>query len=383
MKNQKKLFLLDAYALIYRAYFAFIKNPRVNSKGINTSAVFGFTNSLLEILRKESPTHLAVVFDTNKPTERHVQYPEYKAQREKMPEELRDSLPYIDRLLEAFNIPKLYKDGYEADDVIGTVAKRAEKEGFKVYMMTPDKDFAQLVSENIFMYRPATKWRSADVWGVSEVLAKFKIKSVSQVIDFLAMMGDSADNIPGIPGVGEKTAQKFIKEYGSIEGLFANTHHLKGKLKEKVNDSRELGMLCKRLVTIITDVPINFDVEALQLTEKNQLKITELFNELEFRNLKERVLGTSMINIDKDQQENKVLEDKDVAHFGQIDLFKPLNSLIKEVDHRYNILLNKTDIIKALAEVALCKKVALQVFCDTSDALTTNIAGYALSLIHI
>ena len=231
--NEEKLFLLDAYALIYRAYFAFVKNPRVNSKGLDTSAIFGFTNTLLEIINKEKPTHLAVVFDTKKPTQRHLDYAEYKAHREAMPEGLRNALPYIDKLLNAYNISKLFKDGYEADDVIGTIAKKAEQEGFKVYMMTPDKDFAQLVSENIFMYRPANKWQKSTIWGVSEVLEKFKIKRIDQVIDFLAMMGDSADNIPGIVYVGEKTVQKFLEQFGSIEGLYANTHQIKGKIKEK------------------------------------------------------------------------------------------------------------------------------------------------------
>ena len=213
MKSEKKLFLLDAFALIYRAYFAFAKNPRINSKGLDTSAVFGFVNTLVEVIKKENPTHLAVVFDTKKPTERHIEYPEYKAHREAMPDGLRDALPYIDKLLEAFHIPKLYKDGYEADDVVGTLAKKAEKAGFQVYMMTSDKDFAQLVSDNIFMYRPGNKWQPTAIWGIPEVLEKFDIQRVEQVIDFLGMMGDTADNIPGIPGIGKKTAQKFIKEY--------------------------------------------------------------------------------------------------------------------------------------------------------------------------
>ena len=227
MKNEKKLFLLDGFALIYRAYFAFAKNPRINSKGFDTSAIFGFTNTLNEVIRKETPTHIAVVFDRSTPTKRHIEYPEYKAQRDAMPDGIIDALPYIDRLLQAFNIPKLYKDGFEADDVIGTLAKKAEKKGYKTYMMTSDKDFAQLVSKNIFMYRPGNKWQPTAIWGIPEVLEKFDIARVDQVIDFLGMMGDSADNIPGIPGVGKRTAQKFLKKYGSMEGLFANSHELK------------------------------------------------------------------------------------------------------------------------------------------------------------
>ena len=219
MKAEKKLFLLDAFALIYRAYFAFAKNPRINSKGLDTSAIFGFVNTLNEVIRKEKPTHIAVVFDTKKPTERHIEFPEYKAHREAMPDGLRDALPYIDTLLEAYNIPKLFVDGFEADDVIGTLAKKAEQEGFQTYMMTSDKDFAQLVSDNIFMYRPGTKWQPTTIWGIPEVLERFDIQRVDQVIDYLGMMGDSADNIPGIPGVGKKSAQKFIKQYDSMEGF--------------------------------------------------------------------------------------------------------------------------------------------------------------------
>ena len=271
-----------------------MKNPRVNSKGLDTSAIFGFTNTLLEIINKEKPTHLAVVFDTKKPTQRHLDYAEYKAHREAMPEGLRNALPYIDKLLNAYNISKLFKDGYEADDVIGTIAKKAEQEGFKVYMMTPDKDFAQLVSENIFMYRPANKWQKSTIWGVSEVLEKFKIKRIDQVIDFLAMMGDSADNIPGIAGVGEKTAQKFLEQFGSIEGLYANTHQIKGKIKEKIESSKDIAFLSKKLVTIITDVPIEFHFKALKLKNKNNQKVKQLFNELEFRNLSKKLFSNEL-----------------------------------------------------------------------------------------
>ena len=289
MKSEKKLFLLDAFALIYRAYFAFAKNPRINSKGLDTSAIFGFTNSLVEVINKQKPTHLAVVFDTPKPTQRHVDYPEYKAQREAMPEGISNALPYIDQLLEAFNIPKLYKDGYEADDVIGTIAKKAEKAGYKVYMMTSDKDFAQLVSENIFMYRPGNKWQPTQVWGIEQVLEKFKINKVSQVIDFLAMMGDASDNVPGISGVGQKTAQKFISEFGSIEALFANTDKLQGKIKEKVISSKDVGLLSKKLVTIITDVPIEFDEHSMKLNILDKNKVENIFKELEFRNVMQRL----------------------------------------------------------------------------------------------
>jgi DNA polymerase-1 len=254
----KKLFLLDAFALIYRAYFAFSNNHRINSKGVNTSAILGFTNTLLEVLKKEKPTHIAVVFDTSKPTVRHVEFADYKAHREEMPEDLSASIPYIIKVIEGFNIPVLYSDGYEADDVIGTLAKKAEQEGFTTYMMTPDKDYGQLVSEHIFMYKPARLGNGVEVMGVKEVCAKWEIENVNQLIDILGLMGDKVDNIPGIPGVGEKTAIQLIKEFGSIENLVKNTDKLKGKLKEKVEQNVDKAIQSKWLATIIFDLQIFF-----------------------------------------------------------------------------------------------------------------------------
>jgi DNA polymerase-1 len=287
----KKLFLLDAYALIYRAYFAFSTNPRVTSKGLNTSAIFGFTNTLLEILNKEKPTHIAVVFDTPEQTVRHTEFVEYKAQREEMPEDLRTCIPYIMQLIEGFNIPIIKTPGYEADDAIGTLAKVAEQRGFTTYMMTPDKDYGQLVDENTFIYKPARFGAGAEVLGVPEICKKWEITHVSQLIDILGLMGDKVDNIPGIPGVGEKTAIQLVKDFGTIENLIANTDKLKGKLKEKVIEHKDKAIQSKWLATIILDVPVEFNENELALKEINKDVLRELFTELEFRTIAQKVLG--------------------------------------------------------------------------------------------
>lgn len=298
MNDDKKLFLIDGFAMIYRAYFAFIKNPRINSRGLNTSAMFGFVNLLNDVLKKHKPSHLAVVFDPLEEAEdvmdRSAIYEEYKAHREPMPEDLQKSLPYIEKLIAAYNIPLLVMNGYEADDLVGTIAKQAEKKGYTTYMMTHDKDYGQLVSDHIFWYRPGSYGNPDEVLGIPEVCKKFDVESPEQVIDLLGLMGDSADNIPGIKGVGEKTAQKFIKEFGSLEGLLANTDKLKGKMKEKVEEGAEMAKLSKLLATIITDVPIEFDEEQFKVKEWNKPALKELFAELEFRTLSERLLGESL-----------------------------------------------------------------------------------------
>ncbi|HUH36102.1 MAG TPA: DNA polymerase I [Moheibacter sp.] len=286
-KDDKRLFLLDAYALIFRGYYAFIKNPRINSKGLNTSAIMGFTNSLLDVINREKPSHMAVVFDVGKATVRTDYFPEYKANRDETPEAIKIGVPIIQEIIRAMCIPVLYAEGYEADDVIGTLAKKAEKEGYMTYMVTPDKDFAQLVSENIKMYRPPAFGRGIEIWGVEEIKEKFEVEDPIQVIDFLGMMGDSVDNIPGLPGVGEKTAKKFIKEYGSMENLLANTASLKGKMKENIEANKELGLLSKRLATIHLDAPIEFNEEEMEVCAPDVEKIKEIFNELEFRQLLE------------------------------------------------------------------------------------------------
>ena len=289
--SDKKLFLVDAYALIFRAYYAFIKNPRINSKGMNTSAVFGFTNALMEVIRSEKPTHVAVVFDPPGPTIRVEQYEEYKANRDETPEDIKLSVPWIVKVLEGLRIPVLQAPGYEADDLIGCLAGRAETQGFDVYMMTPDKDFAQLVTDKVKMFRPGRGGNPATVWGPEEVLERYGLERPEQVIDLLGMMGDSADNIPGIPGVGEKTAIKFLQQFGSMEGLYDNLDALKGKTKERVESSKELAFLSRQLATIIVDIPFDEDFDAMALEQPNAEALGPVLEELEFRTLSRRLLG--------------------------------------------------------------------------------------------
>ncbi|UBB90500.1 DNA polymerase I [Candidatus Kaistella beijingensis] len=287
--NDKRLFLIDAYAMIFRGYYALIRSPRMTSKGLDTSAIFGFTNSLIELIRREKPSHLAVVFDVGEASVRTADFSDYKANRSETPEAIKIAIPYIHRILEAMYVPILGVEGYEADDVIGTIACKAEAEGYKVFMVTPDKDFAQCVTENIKIYKPGLKGAEFEILGVPEVLAKYEIEDPKQVIDFLAMMGDSVDNIPGLEGVGEKTAKKFLKEYGSIENLLANTDKITGKLREKVENSAERGILSKKLATILCDAPIEFHQEQYDLETPDFEKVKEVFDEIEFRRLYENL----------------------------------------------------------------------------------------------
>ncbi|WP_111708906.1 DNA polymerase I [Lutibacter citreus] len=289
MSSKKRLFLLDAFALIFRGYYALIKNPRINSKGMDTSAILGFTNSLLEVIKREKPDHLAVAFDKGGSHSRNEAFPEYKSNRQETPEAIKIAVPYIHKILEAMHIPIIEKEGFEADDLIGTLSKQAEKAGFETYMVTPDKDFAQLVSENIFMYKPARMGNGIEIWGIPEVQKRFEVERPEQVIDYLGMMGDAVDNIPGLPGVGDKTAKKFLKQYGSMENLLANTHELKGKMKEKVEANKELGLLSKELATIILDCPVQFHEDDYLLNHPNTEKTNEIFKELEFRRIAERL----------------------------------------------------------------------------------------------
>ncbi len=319
-QGEKKLFLLDSYALIYRAYFAFIKNPRINSKGLDTSAIYGYLNSLLELIREERPTHLAAVFDLKGPTFRHKKYPEYKANRDAMPEGISGAIPYIKMSLEALNIQQVSLEGYEADDVIGTLSKHADQEGFQTYMITPDKDFGQLVTDNSFIYKPGTRFSGPKVMGKNEVCEKFGLNSIEQFIDFLGIMGDTSDNIPGVFGVGEKTAQKLINEFGSIEKVYENIDSIKGKLKEKLENSKENAFLSKDLVTISTDAPVQFSFNDFKTQEPNFQEIEKLFKELEFNNILNRIKKIFIPTNNNDQSLGKK------TNIGlQTDLFSQIN----------------------------------------------------------
>ncbi|MEI2739141.1 MAG: 5'-3' exonuclease H3TH domain-containing protein [Chitinophagaceae bacterium] len=314
---EKKVFLLDAFALVFRAYYALIRNPRLTSKGKNTNAQFGFTNALVELITKQKPSHMAVCFDTSAPTERHTDFADYKANRQETPEDISAAVPDIKKIIEAFNIPVIAIDGYEADDVIGTLSKKGEKAGYEVYMVTPDKDYGQLVSKKIKIYKPAYQGNDAEIMGPEEICAKWNIKDVSQVVDMLGMMGDAVDNIPGIPGVGEKTAAKFLAEYGSLENTLANADKIKGAMGEKVKKGKEMAVLSKKLATIITNVPVEFHEEDFRLKEWNKEKLKEVFAELEFRTLGKRLLGEDF----SVASSSKSVVEKEMPQGVQTDLF--------------------------------------------------------------
>src|SRR6185369_13045528 len=287
----KRLFLLDGMALVYRAHFALIARPIFTSKGVNSSALYGFTQTLLEILKNQQPTHLAVAFDTDAPTPRHMVYPEYKATRQAMPEDLSAALPHVRRMLEAFRVPLLECDGYEADDIIGTLARRAELEGFQTYMVTPDKDFGQLIDANTFLYKPSRQGDGVEILGLPEIQKRWGVQRPEQVVDVLALMGDTSDNIPGVPGIGEKTAMKLIGQYGTVENLLAQVGELKGRTKETLEQNREVALLSKRLVTILCDAPCPVDLDALKLHPFDAEKVQALLIEFEFTSLGRRLFG--------------------------------------------------------------------------------------------
>ena len=373
-----KLFLLDAYALIYRAYYALIRNPRINSKGMNTSAIMGFVNTLNEVLTKEKPTHIAVAFDPSGPTFRHEAYPEYKAQREECPEDIKKSVPIIKKILNAWNICILEEKGYEADDIIGTVALKAGENGFLTYMLTPDKDYGQLVRENVFMYRPKFGNTGYDILGVEEIKQKYDLSTPLQVIDLLGLMGDASDNIPGCPGVGEKTAIKLIKEYGSIENLVANTNTLKGAMKKKVEENKEKIVFSKFLATIKTDVPTTIDFENLKVKEPNEEQLRSLFDELEFKTLTDRILKKNQ------KSQNKVEKQLDLfANFpsdGEEITENSSFETLKTIHHDYKLVDNEEEITR-LRDFLMTKEiVSLDTETTSTNAIEAELVGLSFSV---
>lgn len=380
----KKLFLLDGMALVYRAHFAFSRNPRVNSKGLNTGAILGFTNSLVEVIEKQKPTHIGVSFDTAEPTFRHEMYQEYKANREEQPEDITLALPYVRQIVEAFNIPLLIKPGFEADDIIGTVAKRMGKEDFEVYMMTIDKDYAQLVTENIFLYKPSYSGSDIEIWDIPKVLEKFEIARVEQVIDVLGLQGDTSDNIPGIPGIGKKTAIKLLKEYDSVEGLIANAHKLKGKQRENVENFSEQGILSKKLATIDINVEIEATEAALQYSGFDKEKLKAVFDELEFRTLSKRLFNETPTKTTTAKPKKK--------NEAQTSLFSEPQAQTESVEEQiieFSNIHNTVHHYHLMDTPELCHKLAERLekqeeFCfDTEttniDALKAELVGIAFS----
>jgi len=390
----EKLFLLDGMALIYRAFFAMQRTPRYNSKGLNTSAIMGFANTLYELLKNEKPTHIGVAFDTHAPTARHTDFVQYKANRQAMPEDLAASIPYIKELIRAFNIPTLYVDGYEADDVIGTLAKEAEQAGYQVYMVTPDKDFGQLVSENIFMYKPAKAGEKPVIMGVPEVCEKFGIKHPLQVIDFLGLMGDASDNIPGIPGVGEVTARKLIAEYESVEGVLENAKYIKNEtLRNKVENGRESAIISKQLATIILDVPIEFNEEKLHLDPPDAERLKTLLDELEFRTFAQRVFTDLSLNPGGIQtaSSTKASASKPVANTGQGDLFSiaevPVDTVagsfktINDTPHEYRAAADESSIQELLSELEKSEMFCFDTETTGLDTVVAELVGMSFATV--
>jgi DNA polymerase-1 len=389
----KKLFLLDGMALIYRAHFALSKSPRFTSGGLNTSAVMGFTNTLLDVLKKEKPTHMAVVFDTEAPTERHTDFEAYKAHRETMPEDLSAALPYIFRVVLGFNIPLITSDGYEADDIIGTLAKKAELKGYQVYCMTPDKDFAQLVSENIRIYKPARMGNEMEILGVKEVLEKWEVERVEQVIDILGLWGDAVDNIPGIPGIGEKTAKALIKQYGSMEEIIAHSHELKGKQRENVEQFAEQGLMSKKLATINLNVPVELDEAGLEMCAPSKDLLEPLFAELEFRTLGRRVFGddfsiteTKAVGIQTDLFGDPVATARTTMTVDLTDI-KEVESLLpaKNIDtvlHEYHLAETAEKRSELIALLKQQKSICFDTETTGTDANDCELVGLSFAIKH-
>ncbi|MFN4300251.1 MAG: DNA polymerase I [Thermaurantimonas sp.] len=384
--GDKKLFLLDAYALIFRSYFAFARNPRVTSTGMDTSAIFGFTTTLLDLIQSEKPSHLAVVFDTDAPTQRHIDFADYKAHRDETPEAIKIAVPYIKRILQAMHIPVLGVDGYEADDVIGTLAQKAANESYTVYMVTPDKDFGQLVTEKIFIYKPGRMGNPNEVWGVKEVCEKFDIDRVEQVIDMLGMMGDTVDNIPGIPGVGEKTAAKLLKEFGTLENVLENAHSIKGKLGEKITAAKEQALMSKRLATIMTDAPVEFDERRFQLDPPDLPAVEEVFRELEFRTLARRFKELYGLPTEDNSKESP--SPSPSGEPVQLNLFEQLDSqeshssgrkTIRDTDHLYTLISDIQGFKQLIKVLENHSEICIDTETTSLDVLDARLIGIAVS----
>jgi DNA polymerase I len=374
-KSPRKLFLIDAYALIYRSYFAFIRSPRINSKGVNTSAVYGFANTLIQLLESEKPEFIGVVFDMSKPTFRHELFQEYKANRQEMPEDLRKSIPYIRKMIEALNIPIIEKEGFEADDIIGTLAKKAEKEGYSTMMMTPDKDYAQLVTENILMYKPGKSGNDNEIWGVEEVKKNFEISSPSQIIDFLGLMGDSSDNIPGCPGIGPKNAQKLISDFGGIDEIYQNIDQIKGKQKDNLIAFEQQVRLSRQLATISLDVPVDFEPEALRMEGADMQALKTLFQELEFRSLTERLgLDQSAVKPRETIPSQGTLFEMEAIPASSVPVSN--NKNIENTPHRYELIENENQRKSLINQLS-----RLTDFCF--DTETTGLDPHSAELVCI
>ncbi len=397
--SQKRLYLLDAYALIFRGYFAFIKNPRITSTGMDTSAIMGFMNALMDVIKRDKPDHLAVAFDKEGSTYRYEMYQEYKAHRDETPEAIKIAVPYIQAILRAMHIPIIEVAGFEADDLIGTIAKQAEKQNYQVFMVTPDKDFAQLVSENIFMYKPARMGNDIEIWGIPEVLKKFEIERPEQVIDFLGMMGDAADNIPGLPGVGEVTAKKLLKEFGSMENLLANTDKLKGALKDKIEANKEKGILSKKLATILLDCPVTFNEKDYELSQPDIEKTDALFVELEFRQMKtqfDKLYLTPTLSEGEGAESGNTLTKKTPAkktNDEQFDLFgfyedsssapspsgKVGMGLLENTEHSYQTIQGELGLKLLLQNLQNQTSVCFDTETTGIDALNAELVGISFS----
>ncbi|WP_224485044.1 DNA polymerase I [Robertkochia aurantiaca] len=392
MAEQKRLFLLDAYALIFRGYYAFIKNPRINSKGMDTSAIMGFMNSLLDVIKREKPDHLAVAFDKEGSKDRLEIFGEYKANRDETPEAIRIAVPIIQDILKAMHIPCIEKAGYEADDLIGTLAKQAEEAGYKTYMVTPDKDFAQLVTENTLIYRPSRMGNGIEIWGIDEVKKKFEVDEPMQVVDYLGMMGDAVDNIPGLPGVGDKTAKKFIKEFGSLEQLLENTDKLKGKMREKVESHAEQGLMSKKLARIMTDVPVTFHEQDFELNTPDFEKVKEIFQELEFRRLSENLMKTFHQEVETTKVEKDGSEGINDNLNVQYDLFSKGSEAapatkeepgglktLENTPHHYQLVDSQVGRKLLLQQLLACQSACFDTETTSLKSLEAELVGIAFS----